>query len=88
MDIINGAKIMLTVSIRDITPEDLPSCAWSGSVTHLARAAGALDRAVQGGDAVLDEHLATVCRIKDGRIASIETYLSDVDGMNAFFVPA
>jgi ketosteroid isomerase-like protein len=34
----------------------------------------------------LDEHLATVCRIRDGRIAEIETYLSDVNGMNAFFV--
>ncbi|MFD7919012.1 nuclear transport factor 2 family protein [Streptomyces sp. NPDC059740] len=37
-------------------------------------------------DAVLDEHLATVCRLRDGKIASIETYLSDVPGMNAFFV--
>ncbi|MFG3259956.1 nuclear transport factor 2 family protein [Streptomyces sp. NPDC048172] len=37
-------------------------------------------------DAVLDEHLATVCRLRDGRIASVETYLSDVPGMNAFFV--
>jgi ketosteroid isomerase-like protein len=34
---------------------------------------------------VLDERLATVCRIKDGRIAEIETYLDDVKGMNAFF---
>ncbi|MFG3223898.1 nuclear transport factor 2 family protein [Kitasatospora sp. NPDC048194] len=37
-------------------------------------------------DAVLDEHLTTVCRLRDGRIAEIETYLSDVPGMNAFFV--
>ncbi|MGI5231341.1 nuclear transport factor 2 family protein [Actinoallomurus sp. CA-142502] len=37
-------------------------------------------------DAVLDEHLSTVCRLRDGRIADIETYLSDVPGMNAFFV--
>ncbi|MFF8652669.1 nuclear transport factor 2 family protein [Streptomyces huasconensis] len=37
-------------------------------------------------DAVLDEHLATVCRLRDGKIASIETYLSDVPGMNAFFI--
>ena len=37
------------------------------------------------GDLVLDEHLATVCAIVDGRIGRIETYLSDVDGMNAFF---
>ncbi len=34
----------------------------------------------------LDEHLATVCQINDdGLITLIETYLSDVDGMNAFF---
>jgi ketosteroid isomerase-like protein len=37
-------------------------------------------------DAVLDEYLATVCRVHEGKIASIETYLSDVPGMNAFFV--
>ncbi|RCG23659.1 nuclear transport factor 2 family protein [Streptomyces diacarni] len=37
-------------------------------------------------DAVLDEYLATVCRLRDGKIAAIETYLSDVPGMNAFFV--
>ncbi|CAL2056235.1 MULTISPECIES: nuclear transport factor 2 family protein [Streptomyces] len=37
-------------------------------------------------DAVLDEYLTTVCRLRDGRIADIETYLSDVPGMNAFFV--
>jgi len=40
-------------------------------------------------DAVLDMHLATVCTIRDGRIVAIETYLSDVDAMNAYFaVPA
>ncbi|MDF3293159.1 MULTISPECIES: nuclear transport factor 2 family protein [Streptomyces] len=33
----------------------------------------------------LDEYLATVCFLRDGKIAAIETYLSDVDGMNAFF---
>ena len=38
------------------------------------------------GDVVLDEHLATVCRLRDGKVECIETYLSDVDGMNAFFV--
>ncbi|WP_277874462.1 MULTISPECIES: hypothetical protein [unclassified Leptolyngbya] len=35
-------------------------------------------------DRILEEHLATVCRLKDGRIATIETFLFDVDGMNAF----
>lgn len=33
----------------------------------------------------LDEYLATVCRLRDGKICEIETYLSDVEGMNAFF---
>jgi ketosteroid isomerase-like protein len=33
----------------------------------------------------LDEHVADVCIIRNGLIAGIETYLSDVDGMNAFF---
>jgi hypothetical protein len=26
-----------------------------------------------------------VCRIREGKIVAIETYLSDVDGMNRFF---
>jgi ketosteroid isomerase-like protein len=26
-----------------------------------------------------------VCTLRDGRIVAIETYLSDLDGMNAFF---
>lgn len=34
----------------------------------------------------LDEKLATVCRLRDGKIAEIETFLSDVPGMDRFFV--
>ena len=37
------------------------------------------------GELMLDEHLATVCIIRDGKISKIETYLSDIDGANAFF---
>lgn len=37
-------------------------------------------------DITLDEHLSTVCRLRQGKIADIETYLSDVPGMDAFFV--
>ncbi|MGW7579371.1 nuclear transport factor 2 family protein [Streptomyces sp. NPDC054765] len=33
----------------------------------------------------LDEHLATVLTIREGKIAAIDSYLSDVDGMSAFF---
>ena len=35
---------------------------------------------------ILDEHLATVCGLREGRICSIDTYLSDVDMVNSFFV--
>ncbi len=38
------------------------------------------------GDLTLDESLATVCFLREGKIAAIHTFLSDVDGMNAFFV--
>lgn len=38
------------------------------------------------GDLRLDEHLATVCQVENGRIVAIETFLSDVEGMNRFFV--
>jgi uncharacterized protein len=37
------------------------------------------------GDIVLDEHLATFCRLDGEAICAIETYLSDVEGMDAFF---
>lgn len=45
-----------------------------------------LHNTARRGEVLLDEHLSTVCRLRDGRIASIETYLSDVPGMNTFFV--
>lgn len=34
----------------------------------------------------LDEHLAAVCILRDGKICAINTYLSDVEMPNAFFV--
>jgi ketosteroid isomerase-like protein len=37
------------------------------------------------GELILDEHLATVCTIRNGKVSKIETYLSDIDGLNAFF---
>jgi ketosteroid isomerase-like protein len=45
-----------------------------------------LHNTARRGDVRLDEYLSTVCRLRDGKIADIETYLSDVPGMNAFFV--
>lgn len=38
------------------------------------------------GALVLDEYLATVCQLRDGKISAIDTYLSDLEGFNAFFV--
>ncbi|MHC5760493.1 nuclear transport factor 2 family protein [Nostoc sp.] len=45
-----------------------------------------LHNTARQGDRVLDEYLATVCQFKDNRIAALETFLSDIDGMNAFFI--
>ena len=45
-----------------------------------------LHNTARQGDRGLDEYLATVCRLQGSKIAAIETFLSDVDGMNAFFV--
>lgn len=44
-----------------------------------------LHNTARRGDLVLDEYLATACTVTDGRITAIETFLSDVDGMDAFF---
>jgi len=33
-----------------------------------------------------DEHLATVCRLRDRRIAEVETFTSDGPGTNAFLI--
>jgi len=38
------------------------------------------------GDLVLDEQVAIVCDINDGKISRIVTHLSDVEGINKFFV--
>jgi uncharacterized protein len=45
-----------------------------------------LNNTARRGDLVLNEHLATVCSLRDGKIARIDTYLSDVDTVNAFFI--
>ena len=37
------------------------------------------------GELILNEHLATVCTIREGKISKIETYISDIAGLNAFF---
>jgi hypothetical protein len=44
-----------------------------------------LHNTARRGELVLDEHLATVCLLHEGRIVAIETYLSNLDGMNTFF---
>ena len=49
-------------------------------------AALSLRNTAQQGERILDEYLCTVCYIKDSKIVAIETFLSDVKGMNAFFI--
>jgi ribosomal protein S18 acetylase RimI-like enzyme len=41
-------QIVMPLIIRDLAPGDLPSCAWSGSRTHLASIGQALERAKLG----------------------------------------
>ena len=45
-----------------------------------------LHNTAKKGTQSLDEHLATVCTLRDRKICEINTYLSDVDMVNAFFV--
>jgi len=47
-EVVPVTEVVIALTIRDLTPEDLPSCTWSGSATHLASIAGALERASRG----------------------------------------
>lgn len=40
--------VVMRLTIRDLTRDDLPACAWSGPATHLATVARALERAERG----------------------------------------
>jgi ketosteroid isomerase-like protein len=44
-----------------------------------------LNNTAQRGALALDEHLATVCSLREEKISRIDTYLSDVPMANAFF---
>ena len=44
----SATEVVIPLTIRDLTTEDLPSCAWSGSATHLTSIAKALERARRG----------------------------------------
>ncbi|MFJ4842062.1 GNAT family N-acetyltransferase [Streptomyces sp. NPDC088746] len=43
-----AAEVVVPVLVRDLTPADLPACAWSGSATHLVHVAHELERAAAG----------------------------------------
>ena len=45
-----------------------------------------LHNTARRGNLVLDEHLATAMTLQEGKITAINTYLSDIDMANAFFV--
>ena len=40
------------------------------------------------GSRVLDEHLTTVCRLRGDKIYRLDTFISDVPMLNAFFGPS
>ena len=42
------SEVVIPLQVRDLIPEDLPSCAWSGSALHLVSVARELDRARRG----------------------------------------
>ncbi|MDN5287909.1 MAG: nuclear transport factor 2 family protein [Mucilaginibacter sp.] len=52
----------------------------------LSGVALSLHNTASRGDLLLDEQVAIVCEIKDGKIVTMTTYLSDVAGINAFFI--
>ena len=37
------------------------------------------------GDKILDEHLTTVCSLRGNKIRRLDTFISDVEMLNAFF---
>ncbi|MFI0504263.1 GNAT family N-acetyltransferase [Streptomyces albogriseolus] len=43
-----AAVVTLPVSVRDLLPQDLPACTWSGSDTHLRQVERELARAAAG----------------------------------------
>ncbi|MFB8028941.1 GNAT family N-acetyltransferase [Streptomyces sp. NPDC056465] len=43
-----GATVVLSVEVRDLLPQDLPACTWSGSATHLRHVEQELARAATG----------------------------------------
>ncbi|WP_405606588.1 GNAT family N-acetyltransferase [Streptomyces sp. NBC_00076] len=42
------ATVTMPVTVRDLLPQDLPACTWSGSATHLRHVERELARAVSG----------------------------------------
>lgn len=44
----NVSAVVIPLLVRDLTGEDLPSCAWSGSALHLVSVARELERARRG----------------------------------------
>jgi uncharacterized protein len=45
-----------------------------------------LHNTAKRGDQILDEHLTTVCWLRRNKIRRLDTFISDVEMLNAFFV--
>ncbi|HEY4417717.1 MAG TPA: nuclear transport factor 2 family protein [Verrucomicrobiae bacterium] len=46
-----------------------------------------LHNTARRGNLLFDEHLATVLDLQNGKVSAINTYLSDVEMLNQFFIP-
>jgi len=44
-----------------------------------------LHNTAKRGDQILDEHLTTVCSLRGNKIRRLDTFISDVEMLNAFF---
>jgi ketosteroid isomerase-like protein len=48
--------------------------------------AASLHNTAEHGGLIFDMHLATVMRIQDGKVVALDTYMSDLEMLNRFFV--
>ncbi|WP_328678590.1 GNAT family N-acetyltransferase [Streptomyces sp. NBC_00322] len=59
-----AAEVVVPVLVRDLTPDDLPACTWSGSTVHLMQVERELVRAAAG-----DVDYLAVCTPADVPVA-------------------
>jgi hypothetical protein len=80
-----GISVPLSTVMRSVLRYTLNSRSAGGGIYGQFGFALSLNNAAKRGDLVLDEHLATVCYLREETISRIDTYLSDVPTADAFF---